>query len=111
MNLNWLHNQLEKEINRYSIDESEYVANYLGVYGIKETVKKEFFGQPILYQFEDAQFYGPEKTDQYLEHIYGDFLKYPPAEERVFRHDYFFLDLTKPYQQYLKEHSILPHTT
>ncbi len=35
------------------------------------------------YQFENYEFYGPRKAEIILEKIYGDFMKFPPAEERI----------------------------
>ena len=35
------------------------------------------------YQFEDTEFWGPCKAEVILEKIYGDFMTFPPVEERV----------------------------
>ena len=35
------------------------------------------------YQFEDAEFYGPAKAEVILQKIYGEFMKFPPVEERT----------------------------
>ena len=65
---------------------------------------RSLFGTPQLYPFEDAEFYGPEKIDDYLMHLYGNYMQLPPEDQRVFRHNFFFLDLNKPYKEYLLEH-------
>ena len=100
LDLNKLHNNLEKHLSKYSFDTSELVGNYLGSYGIREFVPKEYFGSPRLYAFEDAQLYGPENYDAYLKNIYGDYMKLPPEEKRINTHQYYYVDLNIPYQEY-----------
>ena len=100
ISLNWLHNQIEKEMTKYSVSDSEYMANYLGAWGSKEVMPKEIMGQPILYKFEDTMLYGPEKIDEYLTNLYGDFMKLPPKEKQVFKHDFYVLDFETPYKEF-----------
>ena len=101
--LSLLHNILEREIKRYSYEESNYVVNYFSAYAEKEIVPKEFYGTPVLYEFENNFFYGPERAELYLERLYGDYLKLPPKEDRVFRHNYYYLDLNKPHKKFVNE--------
>lgn len=63
-------------------DKGNYYINYGGIAGKKEIVPKNVFGEPILYEFEDVQFYGVSDSDGYLKCIYGDYMKLPPIEER-----------------------------
>ena len=35
------------------------------------------------YRFEDTEFFGPAKAEIILRNIYGDFMKFPPIEERI----------------------------
>jgi lipopolysaccharide cholinephosphotransferase len=93
-----LHNKLENIIRKHSFQNSTYVANFLGAYGMNEIVPRAFFGNPTLYDFEDTKLFGPEKIDEYLGNIYGDFMKLPPEDKRVPEHDYFYLDLNFPYK-------------
>ena len=102
-NLTQIHNTLEKELLRYSYEDSEIVTNYLGAYGSKENVQRTVFGKPVLYTFEDAEFYGPERGKEYLKHIYGDYMQLPPVEKRVNKHDYFYINLNTPYAEYRLE--------
>lgn len=98
--LSWLHLKLEKIITQFPYESSKYVGNYLGSYGEKEFVPKECFGKPILYCFEDTEFYGPQNYDLYLSSIYGDYMQLPPVNQRINTHQYFFIDLDKPYREY-----------
>ena len=44
---------------------------------IREIVPTEYFGKPTKYKFEDIYLTGPEKYDEYLTHMYGDYMKIP----------------------------------
>lgn len=100
LNLNNLHFKLEKLITEYPYETSEVVGNYLGSYGIREFVPKKFFGIPQLYKFEDAELFGPEDYDSYLKNIYGDYMELPPIEERINKHQYYYVNLDLPYKEY-----------
>ena len=58
-------------------------------------------GTPRLYSFEDTHFYGSENANEYLKRLYGDFMKLPPIDKRIFRHNYFYLDFNLPYRDYI----------
>lgn len=76
---------------------SIFVANLSGAYRIKEITKRAYFGKPVLYKFENISIFGPEKYEEYLTHIYGDWRKLPPVEKRKSLHDYVVLDLNHSY--------------
>lgn len=70
-------------INKHLIsDNGEYVANYYGAWGSRETVKSEIMGTPMLYPFEDTQLYGVAKPNEYLRSLYGDYMQLPPENKR-----------------------------
>ena len=54
-------------------------------------------GTPRLYRFEDLEVYGPERFDEYLTHMYGNWRELPPEEKRVTHHDFVKLDLLNSY--------------
>ncbi len=82
---------------KYDYDTSRYVGNFLGNWGIKETMPQNYMGRPVLYKFEDIFIYGVEKYEKYLTCLYGDWRKLPPKEERASRHEYIFLDVGNGY--------------
>lgn len=45
----------------------------------KLCMPKEVFGTPRLYNFEGRMYYGPEKIEEYLTRIFGNYMKLPPA--------------------------------
>ncbi len=59
-----------------------YYANHSGMWGQRETVKKEIMGKPVLYDFEDTQFYGVNKPHEYLTSLYDDYMQLPPEDKR-----------------------------
>ena len=40
----------------------------------------------VLHDFEDVQLYVPEKYDQYLTVMYGDYMVFPKMENRIPEH-------------------------
>lgn len=101
ISLRWLHYILEKLMTLNKKHAPLFWANFLGAYREKEVVPCEVFGVPTLYKFEEAQFFGPEKIDDYLSILYGDYMKLPPVKERKNYHNYYFVDFDTPYKNYL----------
>ena len=78
---------LEKENN--SSDGNLFVlfsASFVYAYE-KEIFKKEWFSDYVLMPFEDTEVRVPVGYDEYLRHVYGDYMKLPPVEKRTTRHD------------------------
>lgn len=44
--------------------------------------REKIYGSGADYTFESCSFRGPANYDAYLTQIYGDYMKYPPIEER-----------------------------
>lgn len=101
--LSWAHGLLERYMTKYSYKDSKYVANFLGAYGYKEIVQKSLFGVPKLYEFQGEKFYGPEKAELYLKKIYDNYMELPPIEKRIFKHNYYYINLSLPYRDWKKE--------
>ena len=79
----WLNrDSITNFIEKYLIDnKGPYISNTYGIYGIKEIVPKEYFGNPTLMSFESTSFWGVEKAHDYLTSIYGDYMKMPSKEK------------------------------
>lgn len=86
-----------EESSELTFDNCEYVALFAGNWGFRENAKREWFGEPVLYDFEDIQIYGPEKPKLYLTNLYGDYMTPPPPEKQVSHHDFLHLDLNNGY--------------
>lgn len=73
--------------------EPSVLANLFGAWGMKEFVDIKIMGEPVLYDFEDTQFYGPFDSSAYLKQLYGDYMKLPPIEKRhIHSTEMFLLD-------------------
>ena len=74
-----------------SINEGDMLANLFSPYGLKEFMPNDYFGEPVLYQFEGTKLLGPCKPHEYLTQLYGDYMQLPPKEKRLVHADEFFL--------------------
>ena len=77
-------NKTFKKVNKNNSTESGTI---FGSYGMRELVKKEYWGNGAKYKFEDIYVNGPEKAKEYLTHMYGDnFMEIPPENKRATYH-------------------------
>lgn len=81
---------LIKKINNIAKQEAFIDSDYAGIaiwgYGRKEICKRTWFEGHKSITFEDDSFHAPIGTEQYLETVYGDFMKLPPEAERISNH-------------------------
>lgn len=82
----WL-NKIEELANIYSDGDSEYVGCVVAGYGEKETYHRSLYKE-IKAPFEGYSFSIPQGYDEYLTCLYGDYMKIPPADKQVTRHDF-----------------------
>lgn len=74
-------------LKKYSYDNSKYVGNPMGEWGVKEVMKKEIYGNPRKIIFEDMISFVPERTDEYLTNLYGiNWNVLPPLNKRKSDH-------------------------
>lgn len=73
---------LEKAMKAKSVAKSRYVSNFIGKHRTREVFDKRLFGKPTLYPFADTEFYGPERVEEYLTQLYGNYMELPPENER-----------------------------
>lgn len=52
----------------------------------KNKVKKEWYDEFIYVEFEGHKFRAPKHFDEILSTIYGNYMEFPPVEQRVFLH-------------------------
>ncbi len=58
---------------------------------------RSYYGEPALYQFENIKVYGVRDYDRYLTHLYGDWRKLPPVDQRHTAHLQLSVDLDHSY--------------
>lgn len=71
---------------------SDKMGNLTGGEGWRHHQDKGVWGKPTLYEFEGYRFFGPERADEYLRAMYGDYMKIPPEDKRQ-EHAAWFVDL------------------
>jgi len=64
---------------------------------------KDVFGSGTIATFENMQVVIPEKYDDYLSRLYGDYMTLPPVEKRIGHHYFDVADMHKSYKEYIKE--------
>ena len=87
INPNKVVNGIRKTFEKVNTDDCIESGTIFGSYGMRELVKKEYWGNGAKYKFEDIYVYGPEMSKEYLTHIYGeDFIEIPPENKRATYH-------------------------
>lgn len=82
INRSFVMNGLDKTIKLFQYENCKYVGTYMGAYRFKEVVPKRFFGKSSKCDFEGLSLVAPERIDDYLKHMYGDYMKLPPEDKR-----------------------------
>jgi lipopolysaccharide cholinephosphotransferase len=57
-------------------------------YGAKEIMSKDIFSKSIKIEFENEFYNAPEKYDEYLKNLYGDYMTLPSEDKRVTHHTF-----------------------
>ncbi len=89
--------KIDKLCAEHDFDDYNYVGHLKSSARKDEILLKELYGTPTLYNFEGLKVYGPEKYDEYLTALFGDWRKLPPEEKRVSNHEFVYLDLNKSF--------------
>jgi len=101
-NVKKLYLNLEKWMKAVSYDKSSIIGNYAGAWGLKEFMPKNTMEIPVLYEFENLKFYGSNDAHGYLTSLYGDYMKLPPLEKRKSHHNFLYINLKQPFEEYRK---------
>ncbi len=75
--------KMEKIAKKYDVDRSERVCCFYGLHNKKEILKTEWFANKIRLTFEDGDYWGPERYDDFLRNYYGDYMVIPKEEDRL----------------------------
>ena len=77
-------NRRQQEIMQtYSQEHTACICSMASQYPYaKQCMPREIYGIPVLLEFEGRQYYAPEKYEQYLSRLYGDYMQLPPPEKR-----------------------------
>ena len=80
-------NRYDQFVQKWPFDESEYAAGIAWGYGPQECIDKKAWLTPIEVEFEGEKFTAPSNYDEYLCHLYGDYMQLPPEKKRRTRHE------------------------
>ncbi len=80
-------NKAEKLMLKYNSERTDYLYPHSGCYRERDVLKKEYFDELIDVEFEGYKFLAFKKYDEYLRHVFGDYMKLPPKEKQVPHHD------------------------
>lgn len=82
-------NRLQKLARVKSYDESEYVGCVVWLSGgEKDIFPRKWFDDYEMMKFGEKVYRVPKEYNNVLRHIYGDYMKLPPVEDRVGHHNY-----------------------
>lgn len=79
-----IESKIQREMSKYRNINTTCVCSMASHYSYKkQTMPKEYYGIPVLYQFENTEFYGPAKAHDYLLHLYGsNYMEVPEKKDR-----------------------------
>lgn len=73
---------------KYPYDQSDFIFNPGGSYGLKEVIPKSFLGNSSLKEYSSLQVRVPEYYTHYLKHFYNDFMELPSENQRKVSNKY-----------------------
>ena len=99
-------NKLKTDLSKMSVpkdnpkfEDCEYVACLVDNFYISP-FKREFLGKGVEVDFENLKVNAPEKYDEYLKVLYGDYMKLPPVDQRENHHNFHLADVNKSFREY-----------
>ena len=69
--------RIDRMLKRNPPDRRKNIGTIMGAYRIREIVPAEYFGEGRQYPFEGYLLTGPSMYDEYLTHMYGDYMTPP----------------------------------
>jgi hypothetical protein len=91
----------EAYISQYPAKGSNIICNHGTWYGVRDYISAEYYGDGSNATFEGMNVRVPEKCDEYLTALYGDWRTPPPPEKQVGHHYYEICDTQRPYTYYV----------
>ncbi len=98
-----LKQSLSKREDLYrSMQNCNHIINFSGVYGEREIMPKEWYGDGEKLNFEGLEVTVPKFYEKWLSQVYGNYMQFPPVEKRVTHHDTIIIDTEKSYLDYME---------
>lgn len=92
----------ERVVSKYPVKGSKIICNHGTWYGSRDYISSEYYGKGSDAVCEGITVRVPEKCDEYLTALYGDWRTPPPIEKQKGHHYYEVCDTKNPYTHYLK---------
>lgn len=80
--------ELEKTMKSGNGRGADYYASYSVWYWKQKAIPKSLFNQYMEVEFEGGKYFAIKGYDTYLRGLYGDYMQYPPEEQRISKHGY-----------------------
>lgn len=94
----------EKNMSKYKIEDCKYIKELCaGPKYMQNVYDKKIFESFVLKDFEGHKLPIPAGYGEYLRTAFGNYMEFPPEEERVNSHDIVFLDLENSHDKYKNE--------
>jgi LPS biosynthesis protein len=78
--------KIEKLALNYDYANNKFVGNCVEAGGRNEFINKEIFKEKTVVFFEGKKYYAPLYYHEYLSNFYGNYMQFPPVEDRVTHH-------------------------
>ena len=82
---------------------SDLVANFSGIYGQREIMPADWYGNGAQLTFGDVTAKVPVEYHKWLTQVYGDYMQLPPEDKRATHHQTVCIDAQKSYLEYTHE--------
>lgn len=90
------HSLLKRAVLRKSAQtKGKWLVAYTGTSGVKDIFRAEWFDENISCPFEDTVIDVPHGYDAFLKAMYGDYMTFPPVDQRTSHHPLFYVNLDK----------------
>ena len=81
-------NQIEKQIQRYRVENGKYIAFIPSKAKEKEIFPRDMFDEQIETPFEHLVLPAPKHFDAVLKQFYDDYMTVPPKEKQIYIHEF-----------------------
>ena len=85
---NFYANKLHRYGKKNQFEGSDFIANSIFGYHKKETMPGTLFDSFVELDFENKKFMAVKAWKTYLTNLFGDYMKLPPVEQQVTKHDF-----------------------
>ena len=87
LNISFLYRFFQNQVDKYNCKDTDYRLFWEGRYRFKTSFyHKSIFEKTLSVKFEDTFLPVPDKYDEWLKQIFGDYMTPPPVKEQVGLH-------------------------